>query len=237
MDLSLDQIIANKPKPVKAKKVAPAKVERNAKPIKNKQPYKQNLKQPFDNKNRAQQLQPNSKPSIFNRLGSQQHLVFFSNINNNITANDISDLASASGEVERVTMKRNGIVVAFGNKKHAIACVKSLNGVSLDNRPMIVKHGNGEAAIAGSKTVIVQPFQQGQKGGRRDDRDDRGTNSRGDRNNNKGPKKLAPKPPKTKTPEELDAEMDAYHNSKKAAPKTSEDLDAEMDAYMAAKKE
>lgn len=233
MDLSLDQIIANKPKPAMAKKVAPVKAQRNSKPPQQKQG---NAKQPFAGKSPRDM----GGESIFDRLGSQQHLVFFGNLNKNITANDIAELAGTCGDVERVTMKRNGVVVAFGNKGHAHATVKKLNGVTLDNRMMIVKHGNGEAAIIGTKTVDVKPFNSN-KGGFRDDRDSRNGGRGGDRGKPQGGRgggaARVEKPARTKTPAELDAEMDAYMNSKKVAPKTPAELDAEMDAYMAAKKE
>lgn len=234
--MSLDQIIANKPKPVKQKKVVPAKAQRAAKPAQKNQPK---IKQPNGKDKRV------GAESIFNRLGSQQHLVFFSNLHKNISANDISELAGAHGDVERVTMKSNGIVVAFGNKNHSHACVKSLNGVTLDNRPMIVKHGNGESAIAGSKTVAVKPFVAN-NGGRKVDRNNRPNNrdsNQGGRGGDRGKPQggrggaRVEKPKRPVTVEELDKQMDVYMDAKKLAPKTPEELDAEMDAYMAAKKE
>lgn len=193
MNLSLDQIMATKPKPAKAKKVkAVVKAKKNT-PVKAKRATKDKVSRPAPVKKPSFRLTAVKAPavasaSIFTRLGNPGNskgpsgsLVVISKLNRDITASDIAELVGRSGETRRVELKydSNGrsvgmAEVLFAKQSDAVGCVKLLNGVTLDGRAMEVKlanKGNGGATVVQRDNVRVGLFGTAAGGGRRNSRD------------------------------------------------------------------
>lgn len=274
MNLSLDEIMAAKPKPakkiaVKAKGKTVAKAKKNT-PVKASRVTKEKaskttgpaVKKPTFTKTTVKAPAVTSA-SIFTRLGNagaanapSGALVLLSKLNRNITASDIAELVSRSGETRRVELKydNNGrplgkAEVLFAKQSDAVGCVKMLNGVTLDGRPMEVKLvNNGSAKPSPAKIVVavdgrggrgsqkvslVQPFSNNNKN---NTKPSNGINAR--RNSNGSGQSTKPEARKggrgagERKPK---GGRGAGASHPDRPTKSSADLDAEMDAYMSSK--
>jgi hypothetical protein len=180
MNLSLDQIMASKPKPTKVKATKKAKPAVKAKkntPVKAKRATKEKTGRsgpPIKKPNfqlTAVKAPKIASASIFTRLGNgavanngpSGSLVLLSKLNRDITASDVAELVGRSGETRRVELKydNNGrslgmAEVLFAKQGDAVSCVKLLNGVTLDGRAMEVKLANKGGNKPNPSTVVVQ---------------------------------------------------------------------------------
>merc|ERR1711937_551317 len=99
-----------------------------------------------------------SKPRLPKPTGSA---VVFSNLAYNITMEEMNELCSTIGPCGRCIMDVKGKAdVMFFNRLDAVTAVKKFNGLTLDNRPMVValkesaapKRGGGD--MASSKAFL-----------------------------------------------------------------------------------
>eukprot|EP01006_Ploeotia_vitrea_P057555 TRINITY_DN68190_c0_g1_i1.p1 TRINITY_DN68190_c0_g1~~TRINITY_DN68190_c0_g1_i1.p1 ORF type:complete len:275 (-),score=13.84 TRINITY_DN68190_c0_g1_i1:38-862(-) len=271
MGMSLDDIMSNNKKSnAKFDKKKNFKGGNKKQPVKAARPVtKQKIVQPYEkiNKNINKTIKTSREGSIFDRLGNNGTsgtTVILSNLNSDITANDIVELCGRNGEVKRVELKYNnktgksiGVAeILFARQSEATNCVKELDGVPLDGKPM-------NARISGLNgkeypiDVVTQPRATGKNvrvglfgTANMDNNNDQykvkliqpyennNNNNNNNRNNNKKSQfqknyKRGVKQTKY-TPNYLDR-LSTNNNNRNNNTKTAEDLDAEMDEYMANK--
>ncbi|CAL4243694.1 unnamed protein product, partial [Meganyctiphanes norvegica] len=154
--------------------------------------------------------------------------VSISNLHVGVSDSDIDELFSEFGSMKTAVVHYNSTGkslgtahVIFTNRNDAVRAMKQYNGVHLDGRPM--KIGMEGGVITGGarpkqKGSLVKRLSGGPKGAGKGARG-RGGRGRGRGRGGKGKGGAKPKP---KTAEELDAELDAYLNTK---PQTADDLD------------
>lgn len=95
---------------------------------------------------------PNQPLSIFERIGTKPKIkpvvsgtsVTISNLNSNITTEDMTELCTTVGEIKEVTWEpsRKGkktAKVLFARRTDAVTCIEKFNGMTLDETPMEVK--------------------------------------------------------------------------------------------------
>lgn len=156
-----------------------------------------------------------------NRGGSHQPestQISISNLNVQVTEADVREIFSSVGRIRNVAVhydargrSRGTAVVTFQTRGQAIKAVNEYHQAEVDGRPMYVRTVSGSGDGPARKRSVRKPQQQrrqrqsNKKGG---NNNTRGRGKKGGRGRG-GKRNSAP----TKTAEQLDKEMEDYHNN------------------------